>query len=359
MPHVIRIQQNGGPEQMHWEEVTVGEPGPGEVRVRNTAIGLNFIDTYHRSGLYPMPLPMVLGSEGAGVVEAVGPKVKEFKVGDRVEQVARIVPLFFGLATRRIRRNLLDHRAARTPPFGAARFGNFRHRQPHARRNLVRLREPGLRAVSQRRALDRHHALPRRLIRVVRLQQQRKHARAKHLRNMRPLALVDPVEIVPLGLVEPQIAAHAAIGARLSHHQRHRATALRLHHHAAIELQRSRHQHRQRHRLAKQVSRPARIIMPLEYGIEHPVPQTRNASADRGILDLERRNEVIACAQRIIWHRFIGHFGGAIMCEHPRQMGVGTHGFNPSAIEPAPSALPAKKTSRPLNPLSLRSVLNP
>jgi NADPH2:quinone reductase len=84
MPHVIRIQQNGGPEQMLWEEVSVGEPGPGEVRVRNTAIGLNFIDTYHRSGLYPMPLPLVLGSEGAGVVEAVGPKVKEFKVGDRV-----------------------------------------------------------------------------------------------------------------------------------------------------------------------------------------------------------------------------------------------------------------------------------
>ena len=84
MPHVIRIHQNGGPEQMRWEEVTVVDPGPGEVRVRNTAIGLNFIDTYHRSGLYPMPLPMVLGSEGAGVVEAVGPKVKEFKVGDRV-----------------------------------------------------------------------------------------------------------------------------------------------------------------------------------------------------------------------------------------------------------------------------------
>ena len=84
MPHVIRIHQNGGPEQMRWEEVTVGEPGPGEVRVRNTAVGLNFIDTYHRSGLYPMPLPMVLGSEGAGVVEAVGPKVKELKVGDRV-----------------------------------------------------------------------------------------------------------------------------------------------------------------------------------------------------------------------------------------------------------------------------------
>ncbi len=84
MPHVVRIHQNGGPEQMKWEEVAVAEPGPGEVRVRNTAVGLNYIDTYHRSGLYPMPLPLVLGSEGAGVVEAVGPKVKEFKVGDRV-----------------------------------------------------------------------------------------------------------------------------------------------------------------------------------------------------------------------------------------------------------------------------------
>jgi len=69
---------------MQWEEVSVGDPGPGEVRVRNTAIGLNYIDTYHRSGLYPMPLPLVLGSEGAGVVEAVGPKVREFKVGDHV-----------------------------------------------------------------------------------------------------------------------------------------------------------------------------------------------------------------------------------------------------------------------------------
>jgi NADPH2:quinone reductase len=69
---------------MKWEEVEVAAPGPGEVRVRNTAIGLNFIDTYHRSGLYPMSLPLTLGSEGAGVVEAVGPRVKEFKVGDRV-----------------------------------------------------------------------------------------------------------------------------------------------------------------------------------------------------------------------------------------------------------------------------------
>lgn len=84
MPYAIRIHQTGGPEQLQWEEITVGNPGPGEVRVRNTAIGLNYIDTYHRSGLYPVPLPGILGSEGAGVVEAVGPKVRDFKVGDRV-----------------------------------------------------------------------------------------------------------------------------------------------------------------------------------------------------------------------------------------------------------------------------------
>ena len=82
--HAIRIYQNGGPEVLQWEAVTVGDPGPGEVRVRNTAVGLNFIDTYHRSGLYPLPLPLTLGSEGAGVIEALGPKVKGFKVGDRV-----------------------------------------------------------------------------------------------------------------------------------------------------------------------------------------------------------------------------------------------------------------------------------
>lgn len=84
MPHAIRIYEHGGPEKLRWEEVDVGAPGPGQVRVRNTAIGLNFIDTYHRSGLYPMPLPMTLGGEGAGVVEAVGPRVKQFKAGDRV-----------------------------------------------------------------------------------------------------------------------------------------------------------------------------------------------------------------------------------------------------------------------------------
>jgi NADPH2:quinone reductase len=84
MPYAIRIHEHGGPEKLQWEEVQVGDPGPGQVRVRNTAIGLNYVDTYQRSGLYPMQLPFTLGAEGAGVVEAVGPKVKELKVGDRV-----------------------------------------------------------------------------------------------------------------------------------------------------------------------------------------------------------------------------------------------------------------------------------
>lgn len=82
---VVRVHAYGGVEALRVEEVEVGTPGPGEVLLRQTAIGLNFIDTYHRSGLYPIdPLPAVLGSEGAGVVEAVGPGVEDFAVGDRV-----------------------------------------------------------------------------------------------------------------------------------------------------------------------------------------------------------------------------------------------------------------------------------
>ena len=84
MPHAIRIHKTGGPELMQWEEVAVGEPGPGEARIRHTAIGVNYIDTYHRSGLYKLSLPTGLGSEGAGVVEAVGPGVTDIKPGDRV-----------------------------------------------------------------------------------------------------------------------------------------------------------------------------------------------------------------------------------------------------------------------------------
>ena len=84
MPHSMRVYEYGGPEKLRWEEVQVGAPGEGQVLVRNTAVGLNFVDTYQRSGLYQMALPFTPGSEGAGVVEAVGPKVKEFKGGDRV-----------------------------------------------------------------------------------------------------------------------------------------------------------------------------------------------------------------------------------------------------------------------------------
>jgi NADPH2:quinone reductase len=84
MPHAMRIHEHGGAEKMRWEMVEVGDPGPGQVRVRSTAVGLNFVDIYQRNGLYPMQLPFTLGSEGAGVIEAVGPKVKDLKVGDRV-----------------------------------------------------------------------------------------------------------------------------------------------------------------------------------------------------------------------------------------------------------------------------------
>lgn len=84
MPHAIRFHKAGGPEVLQWEEVSVGKPGPGEARVRHTAIGLNYVDTYVRSGLYPAPLPSGLGAEAAGVVEEVGPGVSDIKAGDRV-----------------------------------------------------------------------------------------------------------------------------------------------------------------------------------------------------------------------------------------------------------------------------------
>ncbi|MEI6558537.1 MAG: quinone oxidoreductase [Rhodospirillaceae bacterium] len=85
MVQAIRIHEVGGPDSLRWEVVTVADPGPGEVRLRQTAIGVNYIDTYHRTGFYKVPaLPAVLGVEGAGVVEAVGPGVSGFGVGDRV-----------------------------------------------------------------------------------------------------------------------------------------------------------------------------------------------------------------------------------------------------------------------------------
>jgi len=83
MVHAIRIHQSGGPEVMKWESVDVPAPGPGQVRLKQHAVGVNYIDVYQRSGLYKLPLPFVAGSEGAGEVVAVGPGVSDFKVGDR------------------------------------------------------------------------------------------------------------------------------------------------------------------------------------------------------------------------------------------------------------------------------------
>jgi NADPH2:quinone reductase len=84
MVKVVRFHETGGPEVLGWEDLEVGEPGEGQARVRHTAVGVNFIDTYHRSGLYPLPLPSGLGSEAACVVEAVGPSVTVVRPGDRV-----------------------------------------------------------------------------------------------------------------------------------------------------------------------------------------------------------------------------------------------------------------------------------
>ncbi|MEN9780930.1 MAG: hypothetical protein RL087_223 [Pseudomonadota bacterium] len=83
MTKAVRIEQHGGPEQLKLVDVTVGEPGPGEIRIRHHAVGLNFIDVYQRTGLYQLPMPAQLGMEGAGVVEAVGAGVTHLKVGDR------------------------------------------------------------------------------------------------------------------------------------------------------------------------------------------------------------------------------------------------------------------------------------
>ena len=100
MSKAIRFHQVGGPEVLRLEEVEVGKPGPGEARIRHQAIGVNYVDTYHRSGLYPLPLPSGLGVEAAGLVEAVGPGVRGLAVGDRVAYMtgpgayaeARLVP---------------------------------------------------------------------------------------------------------------------------------------------------------------------------------------------------------------------------------------------------------------------------
>ena len=84
MAHAVRFYETGGPEVLRYEQVQVGEPGPGQVRIRHVAVGLNFADTYFRLGYYPVPVPNGMGVEASGVIEAVGDGVNGFAVGDRV-----------------------------------------------------------------------------------------------------------------------------------------------------------------------------------------------------------------------------------------------------------------------------------
>ncbi len=84
MTRVVKIEKTGGPEVLKIETIDLGKTGPEEVLIEQKAIGLNFIDTYHRSGLYPIELPSGIGAEGAGIIKAMGHKVKDFSVGDRV-----------------------------------------------------------------------------------------------------------------------------------------------------------------------------------------------------------------------------------------------------------------------------------
>ena len=109
MTHAIRFHQTGGAEVLRWEAVDVGAPAAGEVTVRHHAIGLNYIDTYHRSGLYPVPLPSGLGLEGAGVVEAVGEGVTDVVPGDRVAYAGGPLGAYSEV------RNLPAHRVVKLP----------------------------------------------------------------------------------------------------------------------------------------------------------------------------------------------------------------------------------------------------
>lgn len=109
MTHVIRIHQTGGPEVLTWEEIEVAPPSPGEARIRHAAVGLNFIDTYHRTGLYPVPLPSGIGLEGAGVVEAVGDGVADLQPGDRVAYAGGPLGAYVGV------RNIPAHRLLKLP----------------------------------------------------------------------------------------------------------------------------------------------------------------------------------------------------------------------------------------------------
>lgn len=109
MPHAIRIHQVGGPEVLTWEAVDLPPPAAGEAQVRHAAVGLNFIDVYHRTGLYPLPLPSGIGLEGAGEVVAVGEGVREVQVGDRVAYAGVPIGAYAEV------RNIPAHRLLRLP----------------------------------------------------------------------------------------------------------------------------------------------------------------------------------------------------------------------------------------------------
>ena len=109
MPHAIRLHQNGGPEVLIWEAVDLPAPAPGEATIRHHAIGLNYIDVYHRTGLYPLALPSGIGLEGAGVVEAVGDGVGDLKVGDRVAYAGGPLGAYADI------RNIPAHRLLKLP----------------------------------------------------------------------------------------------------------------------------------------------------------------------------------------------------------------------------------------------------
>jgi len=124
--HVIRVERTGAPEVLRFAEIDLPEPGPGEVRMRQGAIGFNFIDTVHRRGMYGAPVPLVLGNEAAGVVEAVGKGVKDVKPGQRVVwrgrgayadyanvPAAQLVPLPRGIDEKTAAASLIKGLAAR------------------------------------------------------------------------------------------------------------------------------------------------------------------------------------------------------------------------------------------------------
>ena len=157
MVHAIRIHQTGGPEVLKWESVEVPAPGPGQVRLKQHAVGVNYIDIYQRSGLYKLPLPFIAGSEGAGEVVAVGPGVTDFKVGDRGAYAG---------ADGRLRRGARD---AGRPPRQAPRQHRLQDRRRHdaaghdgalsAARDLQG-RQGHHDAAARRRRRHRPHRLP-------------------------------------------------------------------------------------------------------------------------------------------------------------------------------------------------------